>query len=41
MYVLTGIQGITEFAVRKAISIMIQRSELEYRNQRKRIYRLT
>lgn len=32
-------QGITEFSIRKAIGIMIQRDEIEYRNQRKRIYR--
>jgi len=33
-------QGISEFAVRKAIGILVQRSELEYRNQRRRIYRI-
>jgi DNA replication licensing factor MCM5 len=32
-------QGINEFAIRKAIQILVQRDELEYRNQRKRIYR--
>lgn len=32
-------QGISEFAIRKAISVMVQRTELEYRTQRKQIYR--
>ncbi|PRP88455.1 hypothetical protein PROFUN_03172 [Planoprotostelium fungivorum] len=32
-------QGVSEFAIRKAIQIMIQRSELEHRNQRKVLYR--
>lgn len=40
IYLITIAQkGITEFAIRKAIAILIQRDELEYRNQRKRIYR--
>eukprot|EP01117_Protostelium_nocturnum_P012987 TRINITY_DN4810_c0_g1_i1.p1 TRINITY_DN4810_c0_g1~~TRINITY_DN4810_c0_g1_i1.p1 ORF type:complete len:716 (-),score=282.89 TRINITY_DN4810_c0_g1_i1:6-2153(-) len=33
-------QSVAEFAVRKAIQIMVQREELEYRNQRKRLYRI-
>eukprot|EP01114_Cavostelium_apophysatum_P022780 TRINITY_DN8362_c0_g1_i1.p1 TRINITY_DN8362_c0_g1~~TRINITY_DN8362_c0_g1_i1.p1 ORF type:complete len:734 (+),score=182.09 TRINITY_DN8362_c0_g1_i1:65-2266(+) len=33
-------QGMSEFAIRKAIQIMVQREELEYRAQRKRIYRI-
>jgi hypothetical protein len=32
-------QGISEFSVRKAIHVMITKQELEYRSQRKRIYR--
>jgi len=32
-------QGVSEFAIRKAIAILIQRDEMEYRSQRKRIYR--
>jgi DNA-binding transcriptional regulator PaaX len=32
-------QGISETAVRKAVAAMVQRDELEYRSQRKRIYR--
>lgn len=32
-------QGISEFSVRKAISIMVQRNELEYRNQRHQLLR--
>lgn len=32
-------QGISEFAIRRAITGMIQRTELEYRAQRKQIYR--
>jgi len=34
-------QGISEFAIRKAIQVMIQREEMEYRNQRRKIHRLT
>jgi len=32
-------QGISDFAIRKAIHVMITKQELEYRSQRKRIYR--
>lgn len=32
-------QGLSEFAIRKAIEVMVRRDELEYRNQRKKIYR--
>jgi len=32
-------QGMTEHSVRKAIDVMVKRDELEYRNQRRRLYR--
>jgi len=32
-------QGLSEFVTRKAIEVMVRRDELEYRHQKKKIYR--